>query len=353
MKTLTFTVEDALLSPLGLSILSGAGLLQNTNNEVHVHRNAQALVEGTAVYKYFIKKVSDGTYSQISGATNTATLKSALQDASSTTNEDVNEYITNLDSYYMGGKDEAIAFAISQVQDTVLEGSATAPATDTSSGKTGAMILRVVDTTNTALSIDVSGALYDGETLCKEAPLYVIKTEADGSLTNTCLKASAVADDGVITLASDAGITDGEVVMVDFYVTTTSAVYEAQIDAENFAGYYYVEADTLFRRQDTGKDMPAVITLPNVKIQSNFTFTMASSGDPSTFTFTMDAFPGYTYFNRTNKVLCAIQVVDDAKEAKYEAKPLFPHPTGFNIDESGSDSVDGTSTDESDDVVQG
>ena len=61
---------------------------------------------------------------------------------------------------------------------------------------------------------------------------------------------------------------------------------------------------------------------------------MASTGDPSTFTFTMDVFPGYTYFNKTNKVLCAIQVVDDATEAKYEAKPLFPHPSGFVIEES-------------------
>lgn len=305
-KTLTFTVEDALLSPLGLSILSGAGLLQNTNNEVHVHRNAQALVGGTTVYKYFIKK-SDGAYVQITGATDTSSLRTALKTASSSVNADVNTYITNLDAYYIGGKDEAIAFAISQVQDTVLKPKKpvteeedetvpteeeTVPAPDETSDKSKPMILRIVDTTNTTLSVDVSGALYDEETLCKEAPLYIIKTEADGTLTNAYLKASAVTKDGVITLASDADIKDGEVVMVDFYVTTTSAVYEAQIDAENFAGYYYVEADTLFRRQDTGKDMPAVITLPNVKIQSNFTFTMASSGDPSTFTFTMDAMPG-------------------------------------------------------------
>lgn len=301
MKTLTFTVEDALLSPLGLSILSGAGLLQNTNKEVHVHRNAQALVEGTTVYKYFIKK-SDGAYIQITGAVDTPSLRATLNAASSSVNADANTYITNLDTYYIGGKDEAIAFAISQVQDTVLETGETVPAADETSDKSKPMILRTVDTTNTTLSVDVSGALYNEsssgggkiirETICKEAPLYIIKTEADGTLTNAYLKASAVTDDGVITLASDADITDGEVVMVDFYVTTTSAVYEAQIDAENFAGYYYVEADTLFRRQDTGKDMPAVITLPNVKIQSNFTFTMASSGDPSTFTFTMDAMPG-------------------------------------------------------------
>jgi hypothetical protein len=37
---------------------------------------------------------------------------------------------------------------------------------------------------------------------------------------------------------------------------------------------------------------------------------MASSGDPSTFTFTMDAFPDYTRFDKTKKVLAAIQIVD-------------------------------------------
>ena len=38
---------------------------------------------------------------------------------------------------------------------------------------------------------------------------------------------------------------------------------------------------------------------------------MASTGDPSTFTFTMDAMPGYTRFDRSKKVLCAIQIVDE------------------------------------------
>lgn len=39
---------------------------------------------------------------------------------------------------------------------------------------------------------------------------------------------------------------------------------------------------------------------------------MASSGDPSTFTFTMDAFPDYTRFDKSKKVLAAIQVIKDA-----------------------------------------
>jgi hypothetical protein len=38
---------------------------------------------------------------------------------------------------------------------------------------------------------------------------------------------------------------------------------------------------------------------------------MASSGDPSTFTFTMDAFPDYTRFDNTKKVLAAIQIISD------------------------------------------
>jgi hypothetical protein len=61
--------------------------------------------------------------------------------------------------------------------------------------------------------------------------------------------------------------------------------------------------------------MPAEFIIPNCKIQSNFTFTMASSGDPSTFTFTMDAFPDYTRFDKTKKVLAAIQIIDSVGEA--------------------------------------
>lgn len=41
-KTLTFTVEDALLSPLGFSILSGAGLFKKESEMVHVHSTANA-----------------------------------------------------------------------------------------------------------------------------------------------------------------------------------------------------------------------------------------------------------------------------------------------------------------------
>ena len=56
--------------------------------------------------------------------------------------------------------------------------------------------------------------------------------------------------------------------------------------------------------------------IPNAKVQSNFTFTMASSGDPSTFTFTLDAFPDYTKWNKTEKVFSSIQVITYDAEAE-------------------------------------
>ena len=100
-------------------------------------------------------------------------------------------------------------------------------------------------------------------------------------------------------------------VMVDYYVERTGNAQQIEITADKFGGNYYLEASTLFRDQN-GVDMPAEFIIPNCKIQSNFTFTMASSGDPSSFTFTMDAFPDYTRFDKSKKVLAAIQIIKEA-----------------------------------------
>lgn len=237
-KTLTFTVEDALLSPIGFSILSGAGLFKGSEKttEVHVH------------------------------ATSTAY---------------------------------------------------------TSNG-----------------SIDLSDALGSSELICATAPIFVSITEADGSITGELIENVTVDETGKKIIG--AGIEAGKTVLVDYYIIKQAGnVSELQIDAENFAGYYYVEASTLFRDQNTGKDMPAEITIPNVKIQSNFTFTMAATGDPSTFTFTMDAFPGYTYFNPSKKVLCVIQVVEDSEAATSIMESVMPHTEDEEIkieDEAFKDS---------------
>lgn len=205
-KTLTFTVEDALLSPIGFSVLSGAGLFKKNDTQVHVHISEPGLV--------------------------------------------------------VGGQ------------------------------------------------IDLTSVLDTGETIDSTAPIFVTITEDDGSVTGELIETYTT---GTNKLTGIPAANNGKTVLVDFYVVKDSInVSELQIDAENFAGYYYVEAATLFRDQSTGRDLPAQITLPNVKIQSNFTFNMAATGDPSTFTFTMDAFPGYTYFDKTHKVLCVFQIVEDS-----------------------------------------
>ena len=177
-KTLTFTVEDALLSPIGFAVLSGAGLLKGDNTEVvHVHTTSMA---------------------------------------------------------------------------TALE-----------TGK-----------------LDLTDAFikeHTDEKICSTAPIFITETESDGSITGVILDDPTVGTGG--KTLEHTGIKAGKTYFVDFYMQKTSSkVSEIQIDAENFGGYYYVEATTLFRRQSDGVDMPAELTFPNVKIQSNFTFSMASTG---------------------------------------------------------------------------
>lgn len=249
-KTLTFTVEDALLSPIGLSVLSGAGLIKKQDAKVHVHTTTMA-------------------YASADGGV-----------------------------------------------------------------------------------IDLTEALATNDVICENAPFFVMGIESDGSLTGEIFEEVVVAEGGKSLSAPTAA---GKTVMVDYYVIKDSAdVSEIQIDAENFAGYYYVEADTLFRRQADGVDMPANITLPNVKIQSNFTFSMASTGDPSTFTFTMDAMPGYTYFDKKKKVLCVIQVVEDSEAAEVVWDTVMPHEDTeiIDTDNDGNDDNRGD-VDRADSVVLG
>lgn len=115
-------------------------------------------------------------------------------------------------------------------------------------------------------------------------------------------------------------------VLVDYYVARERGAQQIEITPDKFGGNYYLEASTLFRTTD-GVDMPAEFIIPNCKIQSNFTFTMASSGDPSTFTFTLDAFPDYTRFDHTKKVLATIQMINANSTSEIDYRTATPHAT--------------------------
>lgn len=238
-KTLTFSFTDALLSPIGFSILSGAGLFRRGNS-------SETVKEGKTK-KY-----------------------------------DSQDFV----HFHM----------VSNANLVVSNGS---------------------------VQIDLTEALADFNNnayIClDDAPIYIMEIESDGSLTGQILQGTISQVNNTLTIANAEWSDDTDehehkvqaaTVMVDYYVDLPGqSVWEADITPETFGGNYYVEADTLFRTQD-GKDLPANLTFPNVKIQSNFTMTFAGTGDPSTFDFTMDAFPGYTYFDKKKKVMAVLQIVD-------------------------------------------
>ena len=156
--------------------------------------------------------------------------------------------------------------------------------------------------------------------------IYVMKLDAAGNVeSEPYLYEVATADAKTIKVKATDYKADankpvqGDVVLVDYYTSRSAGAHQIEITPDKFGGNFYLEASTLFR-DTNGVDMPAEFIIPNCKVQSNFTFTMASSGDPSTFTFTMDAFPDYTRFDKTKKVLSVIQVIEDVENGGEAAR---------------------------------
>lgn len=235
-RTVTFTMEDALISPESFSILSGAGLLDaSAEDKIYVHTTEQVEVK------------DDGSITLSKKPANTA---------------DAQMYIMVMTS----------------------DGSI-----DTSKMPMLITPGKVEQTMDITDIISNWASTYNG-----------IQRHQDLGL--------QIGEDGTYPIPA---VATGDVVYVDYYVESTSSVKQINIEASKFGGSYYLEASTLFRDQATGEDYPAEFIIPNCKVQSNFTFSLSPTGDPSTFTFTMDAFPDYTKFDKTKKVLAAIQIIED------------------------------------------
>ena len=144
-----------------------------------------------------------------------------------------------------------------------------------------------------------------------DLPAYVMILDNNSEMSGIAAKAKEVSsENGSITLEPADLLKVGDIVTVDYYSVHKADAIQIDITPDQFAGYYYIEGSTLFRRQSDGYDLPAEIIIPRGKIQSNFTFTFASTGDPSTFDFTVDAFPGYVKGNKAKQVLATIQILD-------------------------------------------
>lgn len=238
-KTLTFTMEDALISEKGLAILSGADLIQASDEE-------------------------DG--------------------------QKVTAHVT----------ETVIAEAATNVHEKAIS-------------------IKIEKTLNT--SQPIYAMVLDGNGEMSGVPVLIspIDTSAPGSSVSPGATRKFYYNEGVLTYVPSTEEATGtnkfplfyknDVIMLDYYTDYSTDAVQIDITPDKFAGYYYLEASTLFRRQSDGVDLPAEFIIPKVKIQSNFTFTMASSGDPSSFTFTMDAFPDYTITDKTKKVLASIQIL--------------------------------------------
>ncbi len=110
--------------------------------------------------------------------------------------------------------------------------------------------------------------LHNGEVNAEPCIPISAKHNADGTTTLKCYSHNGL-------------LPKGDIVLVDYYVLRTGGAQMIEITADKFGGNYYLEASTLFRRERDGVDMPAEFIIPNCKVQSNFTFSLASTGDPS------------------------------------------------------------------------
>ena len=174
--------------------------------------------------------------------------------------------------------------------------------------------------TGNTLLVHVSEVTANGKVTKKPATtgkgvaFYALEMNDNGDVVGAPIAATIATDetDGGYTL-SGTGIVENKVYLVDYYTEVAEGAVQIDIEPESFGGNFYIEADTLFR-DTAGVDHAAQFIIPNGKIQSNFTLSMASTGDPSTFTFTVDAFPGYVNGDLTKKVLSAIQILDEAAQ---------------------------------------
>lgn len=269
-KTATLTFEEAMLSPLGFSILSGANLIESVRIPFHHTARIEAssrevTLDGSDTGA--VVPVLDLTEHIPNGAQVLAEADTNLNDGSGY-------------KYPMG------QIYVMELED-------------------GEIVRRV--------KVNQRGALTAAPVAGEQSLLATSVVDSDTPglfVTDEVVIASAYNEAGVTTASpTEDSLVYGKTYLVDFYALQNGS--EMTVSASNFAGYYYIEANTLFRRAADGKDIPAQFVIPKGKVQSNFSFTMASSGDPSTFTFTVDAFPDYTIFDSTCKVLFALHTADE------------------------------------------
>lgn len=197
-KTATFTVTDALLSPISFSMLSGAGVIDGAPSEKIVHITVDGEIKagtGTGNASILVKKEAFAGYTPVAPAT---------------TNSDLPEHGLGLNVYAM------VLDNNGQVVDYLGDQEISQPATRPEAGQNW--------------TIPLQGSLKD------------LDRTKDGDQTYA-----------------------GYLCRVDCYAVTTAKVTTLTVDAENFGGTFYIEAETLFRDEATGHDFPRHLLFQRVR----------------------------------------------------------------------------------------
>ena len=305
-RTVTFTMEDALISAMGFSVLTGAGLVDATEKPLIVHKTEQVQVfhvdesgSGSSKTVTSVKiRLSERPFTGEANAIKTG-------ETAYTYNEVGNDDYNAQEEYYKlptGSATYERAYGITALNFAENKGTL----------YTRSRAFSNLDKSDNedyiyVMLLDENGEIVSEPYIASESSL-----SQSGSGYEITISNSDTNSDEVTRKNNLNKFTNDSIVLVDYYVRRDSGAYQIDITPDKFGGNFYLEASTLFRATN-GVDMPAEFIIPNCKIQSNFTFTMAASGDPSTFTFTMDAFPDYTRWDRTKKVYAAIQVIEQSE----------------------------------------
>lgn len=136
----------------------------------------------------------------------------------------------------------------------------------------------------------VTLAATTGTVTLEETPSYddgfFVYESNDGVTIGTAVDTTVADVSGaVFTKASH----EGQTVIIDYYYTSEATANSFVFNTTGYGDSYYLEAKTLWRRTSDAADIPATIIIPKAKLNTGIEIAMQADGDPSVFSFALEA----------------------------------------------------------------
>lgn len=324
-KEVTFHVEDALLSPESLAVLTGASIRKRT------------------IVQTVIEPVGENATWNITYDADTKTNIISLKN----TNFDSRTFI---DWVKIEVDDPANAGTALRIDATKIEYDSTAKtiAINTVDGEIATVNSIVVQSATsgkatylpkkTVVYCDVDGEIVINDKIERDNkhPLFIFDEQSDGSIdkintltgvdgsvsdaqTSISVEEIKDADSGRVsykTTIKHPNLIASNKYLVDYYRKNTGNVTSLVITSQYMSEYYKLEGIGLMKSNTTGQDVPVVLTMPKVKMTSNWEIPMSNTGDPSVFTFDFDVFPANSpdYESCEDNVMVIIDIIEDTED---------------------------------------